>query len=80
MFNFIFDGRIGEILAPVVPTNRLHLAIQHNKNEDVRQLILNTDLMRNTDSGYGAIHVACRYNNRLALDLILSAGIKLWFE
>ena len=74
MFNFIFDGRIGDILAPVVPTNKLFLAIQHHKNDEVNKLILNNDMQRNADGGYSAIHVACRYNNRYALETILSRG------
>lgn len=74
MFNFIFDGKIGDILAPVVPTNRLFLAIQHHKNEEVHQLMLNNDIQRNADGGYAAIHVACRYNNRFALEMIISKG------
>lgn len=74
MFNFIFDGKIGDILAPVVPTNKLFLAIQHHKNDEVQQLMLNNDLQRNADGGYAAIHVACRYNNRFALEMIVSKG------
>ena len=73
MFNFIFDGKIGEMLAPVVPTNKLFLAIQHHKNDEVQQLMLNNDIQRN-DGGYAAVHVACRYNNKFALEMILSRG------
>lgn len=80
MFNFIFDGKIGDILAPVVPTNKLFLAIQHHKNDEVQQLMLNNDLQRNADGGYAAIHVACRYNNRFALEMIVSRGKALAVE
>lgn len=62
-------------IAPVVPTNKLFLAIQHHKNDEVHKLIINNDL-RNLENGYGAIHVACRYNNRYALELILSKGLR----
>ena len=39
MFNFIFDGKLGNILAPVLPTNQLYLAIQHHKNGEVQEHI-----------------------------------------
>jgi len=36
MFNFLFDGKIGEILAPIQSSNQqLYLAIQHHKSEEV---------------------------------------------
>jgi ankyrin repeat protein len=76
MFNFLFDGRIGDILAPVVPTNQLFLAIQHNKNDQIVGLLQSTgyDARQLHNGEYSAIHVACRYNNRYALDLLLSKG------
>jgi hypothetical protein len=78
MFNFLFDGKIGEILAPVTgTTNQLYLAIQHHKNEDVQTLInsySNPSLSQVADNGQAPIHVACRHNNAFALDLILSRG------
>lgn len=74
MLGFLFDGKIGEMLAPVVPANKLFLAIQHHKNDEVQQLMLNNDLQRNADGGYAAIHVASRYNNRFALEMIISKG------
>lgn len=74
MFNFIFDGKIGDILAPVVPSNKLFLAIQHHENDKVHQLMLNNDIQIIADGGYAAIHVACRYNNRFALEMIISKG------
>ena len=76
MFNFMFEGAIGDILAPV--TNKLFLAIQHHKNDEVHQLMLNNDLQKISDGGYGAIHVSCKYNNRFALEMILSKGESLW--
>ena len=78
MFNFIFDGKIGEMLAPVVPSNQLFLAIQHHKNEEIPPLLLTMDVNNSqklVEGGYSAIHVACRYNNRFALELILSKGL-----
>ena len=39
MFNFIFEGKLGEILAPVLPSNQLYLAIQHHKNGEVQELV-----------------------------------------
>lgn len=76
MFNFLFEGKIGEYLAPVLPNNQLYLAIQHHKNNEVQQLILSgqSDFRRVSESGYAAIHVSCRYNNFFALDLILQQG------
>ena len=45
MFNFLFDGKIGEILAPVTGTSQLYLAIQHHRNSEVQSLI-------NAQTGY----------------------------
>ena len=75
MFNFIFDGKIGEILAPVKPNNQLFLSIQHHRNQEVPNLmtLLGNDINL-IDGVCAAIHVCCRYNNKLALDLILSRG------
>ncbi len=78
MFNFIFDGKIGEMLAPVVPSNQLFLAIQHHKNDEIPALLLSMDVNNSqklVEGGYSAIHVACRYNNRFALELLLSKGL-----
>jgi hypothetical protein len=79
MFNFLFDGKIGDILAPVVPSNQLFLAIQHFKNDQIPNLLLTTgyDGTRQIHGEYSAIHVACRYNNRPALDLLLSKGTNI---
>lgn len=77
MFNFIFEGKIAEILAPVSGiSSQLCLAVQHHRNEDVRNLVdsASSDLSKCSDSGYHAIHVACRYNNRFAFDLLTSRG------
>jgi hypothetical protein len=77
MFNFIFEGKLGEILAPVTgASNALFLAIQHQKNSEVHSILLNSgpELVRAMEGGYAAIHVACRYNNNYALDLIMSKG------
>lgn len=76
MFNFLFDGKIGDILAPVVPSNQLHLAIQHFKNDQIQSLLSTTgyDASRVPQGEYSAIHVACRYNNRYALDILISRG------
>lgn len=76
MFNFLFDGSIGEILAPVVPTNKLYLAIQHHRNDEVRMLwdttLSNPSML--ADGSYAAIHIACRYNNRFAVELAIAKG------
>jgi len=85
MFNFIFEGKIGEILAPVVPSNQLFLAIQHHRNQEIQNLMSNNSYDVNEkllllEGGYGAIHVACRYNNKFALELILSKGSVLSFK
>lgn len=76
MFNFLFDGKISEILAPVVPSNQLFLAIQHHKNNEISNLLdsIGYNPMALADGGYAAIHVACRYNNRYALDILLAKG------
>lgn len=76
MFNFLFEGKIGDILAPVVPSNQLFLAIQHFKNAELNNLLNSTGYnpAALADGGYAAIHVACRYNNRVALEILLSRG------
>eukprot|EP01035_Chromulina_nebulosa_P001360 gene1360-1813_t len=85
MFNFIFEGKIGEILAPVVPSNQLFLAIQHHKNDEIQTFMSKNQYDVNEklillEGGYAAIHVACRYNNKYALELILSKGISVDFS
>ena len=76
MFNFIFEGKIAEILAPVSGVSaQLCLAIQHQRNDEVQRIIDSAGVdLRASDSGYSAIHVACRYNNRYAFDLLTSRG------
>ena len=76
MFNFIFDGKLGEILAPVgSPAHAFFLAIQHHKNGDVQnEIIKNPNLANVFESGHYPIHWACRYNNTFVLDLLLSRG------
>jgi hypothetical protein len=78
MFNFLFEGKIGEILAPVAGTpNQFHLAIQHHKNSEINSILEsspNLNLSQLSDSGIAPIHVACRYNNVYALDLMLNQG------
>ena len=78
MFKF-FEGALGDILAPVSgPSNALFLAIQHHRDDEVRKILSSheTDVAKANDSGYCSIHCACRYNNILALDLIMSRGMK----
>lgn len=76
MFSFLFDGKIGEILAPCVPINKLFQAIQHFRNAEVQTIISSNefDVKKQYDNGYSAIHVAARYNNTFALDLIMQHG------
>ena len=77
MFKF-FEGALGEMLAPVSGTsNVFFLAIQHHKDKEVQDLMMNTfdtDMARLSENGYFSIHCACRYNNVFALDLIMSRG------
>lgn len=79
MFNFIFEGKIGDILAPVVPSNKLFLAIQHHKNNEIQSLwdttMSNPNIL--SDGTQAAIHVACRYNNRYAVEFALSRGTNI---
>ena len=80
MFNFILDGKIGELLAPVSDENhKLHLAIQHFRNDEARQLMQNStfDLSRLNSSGISVLHVCCRYNNREMLDVLFQRGLQL---
>lgn len=76
MFKF-FEGALGDILAPVSGTsNVLFLAIQHHKDDEVKNLMSSpgTDMARVNDNGYFSIHCACRFNNVFALELIMSRG------
>ena len=76
MFNFLFEGKIGELLAPVLPVNQLFLAIQRQENEEVQRIIASgqIDLNSRSEIGYSAIHATCRYNNSYALNLIVQQG------
>lgn len=77
MLRFLLEGSLGEILAPVTGTlNQLNLAIQHHRNQEITAILAreNVDLSKIGDSGYAALHVACRFNNRFAFDLILDRG------
>lgn len=74
MFNFIFDGKLGNIIAPVGNTSKLFLAIQHHKNVEFFDLISQQGYELNAllEGGQAAIHVACRYDNRVAVEAIIS--------
>ena len=82
MFNFILEGKIGELLAPVMDENhKLYLAIQNYRNDEAL-IILRTrdvDVSRLGASGYGVVHVCCRYNNRAMMDEVFSSGVRLDF-
>jgi ankyrin repeat protein len=58
---------------------KLFLAIQHQRNDEARDLIYNggIDVSKNGDGGYGPVHIACKYNNRFVLDLLLSRGVHI---
>ena len=73
MFRF-FEGKFGELLAPV--SNPLFLAIQHHRHDEVARLLQSgdCDVQRMDSGGYSAIHIACRYCNLYAIDLIMSKG------
>ena len=79
MFNFIFEGKLGEILAPVLPLNQLFLAIQHGRNAEMQDIILSNkvDIRSTGESGYGAIHVAARYANQIALEVLINRGVSI---
>lgn len=71
-------GRIGEILAPVAgSSSAFFLAIQNHNNVEVRSILMNStgdEMARANESGYSAIHCACRYNNMFAVDMIMGQG------
>ena len=80
MFRFLLEGSLGDILAPVTgAANQLNLAIQHHRQDEINSILIrdNVDLSKNSDSGYGPLHVACRYNNRFVFDLCLSRGVSV---
>lgn len=75
MFNFLFDGKIGNILAPVGASSKVSLAIQHHKNLEFDQLVASPSFNpREIDNGKELIHIACRYNNSYALSVLLKLG------
>ena len=60
-------------------SNKLFLAIQHHRNDEIQsQVSLNSydsnEKLLLTEGGYGAVHVAAKYNNLYALTLILNKG------
>lgn len=77
MLNFFFEGRIGEMLAPVTGAhNKLFLAIQHGRNNELQSLMAEIpDPAKLSEGGVAAIHVACKYNNTYALDMLLNMRI-----
>lgn len=78
MFNFLFDGSIGNMLAPIQsPTQQYQLAIQHHRNDEARHFIQSGKIRVGdiVDCGLADIHVACRFNNQLILELLLSQGL-----
>lgn len=85
MFGF-FEKAINdlsEIVAPIGASNQLFLAIQHGKNDECLMLINSAckdfDVRTNADCGYGALHVACKYNNREMVDEITRRGVSVEF-
>lgn len=74
LFNFIFDGTLGEMLAPVIPSNQLHLAIQHQKNDQVGQLLMNMSEMELSSLLNASLIIAARFNNLIALRLLIDRG------
>ena len=77
MFNFLFEGKLGEMLAPSLQSP-LMTAIMKNDQDAIQNLVAGSstmDICRNDESGYSAVHAACRYNNLFALQLIFSRGV-----
>ena len=77
MFNFLFEGKLGEMLAPSLQSP-LMTAIMRNDQDAIQNLVAGSstmDICRNDESGYSAVHAACRYNNLFALQLIFSRGV-----
>ena len=77
MFNFLFEGKLGELLAPN-SQNPLMTAIQRNEQDVIQNLVASAstiELCRTDECGYAPIHAACRYNNQFALQLIFGRGV-----
>jgi ankyrin repeat protein len=78
MIGSIFSGNITNLIQSITggPSNEFFLAIERNKNDKVEELLLTygKDVARVLDGGIAAIHVACRHNNIIALQTILSFG------
>ena len=68
------------MLAPVGgPMQKLFLSIQHHRNDEAMHIINSgqCDVSRNSESGYGPIHIACKYGNRYVFDLLVSRGVSM---
>jgi len=80
MFGF-FEGVLGELLAPVTGGDQMSLAIQHHRHREMEELMATNsfDARKLAENGVGAIHVACRYNNRHAIDVMLGRGTRFFF-
>ena len=79
MFNFIFNGDIGQVLAPVNdPYEKLYIAIQQHNNTQVQSILAEhlIDLHKWNKLGVAAIHIACKSNNVWMVDYLLNAGIE----
>ena len=71
---------ISEIVAPIAASNQLFLAIQHGRNDECMMLINSAckDFDGHiSESGFGALHVACKYNNRQMVNEIMQEGYLL---
>ena len=74
---------ISEIVAPIAASNQLFLAIQHGRNDECMMLINSAckdfDVTTISESGFGALHVACKYNNRQMVNEIMQRGVSIDF-
>ena len=74
---------ISEIVAPIAATNQLFLAIQHGRNDECMMLINSAckdfDVTINSESGFGALHVACKFNNKEMVNEITQWGVSIEF-
>ncbi|KAG5178762.1 ankyrin repeat-containing domain protein [Tribonema minus] len=63
MFNFLFQGNLGDIIAPIQsPEQQLLIAIQNRQMDKAKAMVCMYACLRNTavDSGVTPVHMACQ--------------------
>ena len=72
-----------ELVAPITNNNQLYLAIQNSRNDEAKFLIDMNNAEFNihglmANCGHGALHLACRFNNKEVLDALTNKGVSIF--